>query len=1778
MSVINRIEVCNFLNLDNRKPSEPEWRPHWRHVLLNLRGQSAAVVAGNAVGKSTLNRAIYAILTRDRDFINETRKQAAPKRQGLYSHIRIEVLYRANSHLVAPGLFGFEVPGEAYVLGCYGFADGDEGLFFYAHRGHLEDCPVVHIEGHRKTVVPNTKFRERLAEQPSLCQSPPAHREDWLAQVHRHFDPSVLHQLVLYQKAGGGDSAEKFFKVKGRGAGEDYDAAFFFAHIAPEVLVHCMDVYGEEGEYRFEDTMLESARPIIQAEQRCESKREELNRLKGVFTSLQKAYGKLADYREAQHQLARTAGSFLAEAHFLTEIVDTNPIPGVPRAAGAQHQPPVAFVINRLVRHESGEWVLPDRVIAEIIGSEAKTVNREAGEQSAPGQTLRAGQVVETPNFRAVVQRPQGGGPASIGYSRPSVLQLLKRRQRYAEGWNAHLAEQAINEAFEWRVGVGDPNPLYRQRRVLEAELNELAEALKRDQEAVAVAGAERERLVARIQAMEAADHELRRMKKSGLFSSHELHSPAQLQARVDQELDLARAGREAHEKRHVELNHIRRAYHACLGEYGEEAPQAVYARLSDAKEASSETLQAAQENLRLLNERGQQAENDWTAARKALDDLQAMHRALTYLLPKAEAFASHFPGETPAGLATRVREEERAASEHLQNLRTIARQLEKEYQTLAAFGDTQERFVARFNEEDPHSLVERVVEDLAQAQERERELRQSQENEQQQLTALQAQRSSLLAVRKRFGAAVEISRLERRIHNALQSAIAEHAAVVKEIEQLEPMAEVLAQFAEHFGAATNPSAIMRARQEQLELVTTEIGRAKEARRDVERQREELRGAKIAAGRVASQVMNALAPVGYARVHEVINRQSLSADRKALVLAHFSNVLHAPVADTLASAQAVLSALEATGLESPVFLEEGLIEFCQKGALLKEQCLVHSFMVGAETLQVQALIDPRKIEALTARIDAQLAEGNRALLALQADYDDLAPESETTAMVHRALDAAEQNTHECLTDARHALQEVETRLEQCRDDANDAVLADVRAAVHFSQTGGDQALASHQETLRQAEAELDGVLTRLPQLAMRASEDSLALIKTMSRYVDLGGSTRKSALEAELMENTTAIEQVESELPRLRRRAAHSHLIEEAAEFTKLGGHGALGGAAAEIEQASARVASLQQTRADVVALHKEASAAFDSAVECSERSLAQFHEWRERLFAATEYLDAGGQTFDATYEEHLEELRATERRADHRSRFNFALAQEGVDAEVDVKDGPTLQDRLEALLERITSLNTQIGTAGRERAKKTDCVYALSRAAAKLDRAIAAIIQQRHQARDVLLEIPPELIGGSKEAAGESVYLSTARQQADRLRAAPSTAEPELTAELAEELAGNTAAFPLNAHSDAVRAQRNDVARTLRDLKHEVQEVRSVHQTELSVLEREQLLPDQDSQRLADSVDALHAHFQSYLLDAERQHEHFQEDLEAAKAQLVKSVEGFTASVEENYKLLKATVKPQNDRSAGIDIDAQIVERGGIRAEIDRVIANIRTAERRRAEDASLKKAQESQVQFDARLKGDMRDSFYRGIFRAPKDSNASGPVVKIRHPEIAGGRALRLTEELSTGQANALALLILTKLADFALHRDARADVLGVSNRRLKPSSTRVIIIDGLFSNLSDRNMIRNSLAVVKALKGQFQLIGFIHSVVYENDPELFPSYVALRRVNKEHGFVLVENGAPVDVDSRQIAAIDFHADVIAHKRQTEDHADSSRDNSGTSPATLDGGREVAETDGPH
>lgn len=120
----------------------------------------------------------------------------------------------------------------------------------------------------------------------------------------------------------------------------------------------------------------------------------------------------------------------------------------------------------------------------------------------------------------------------------------------------------------------------------------------------------------------------------------------------------------------------------------------------------------------------------------------------------------------------------------------------------------------------------------------------------------------------------------------------------------------------------------------------------------------------------------------------------------------------------------------------------------------------------------------------------------------------------------------------------------------------------------------------------------------------------------------------------------------------------------------------------------------------------------------------------------------------------------------------------------------------------------------------------------------------------------------------------------------------------------------------------------------------------------------------------------------------------------------------------------------------------------------------------------------------------------------------IKFSHPEIAGhNKRLYDDSKLSDGQKTALQLLMVVRLAEYAIYRDRLKERRGRVRSKAQTEHS-FILLDGMLSNLSDDDLISESLSALKSCLGSFQLIGFIHNRGYVNNYDVFPCYNEARK----------------------------------------------------------------------
>jgi hypothetical protein len=673
MSVINRIEIANWLNLDRTR----EWNPDYRHIVIDLKGQSTAVQAQNGTGKTRTTQAILALLGRDREFTSDARGKMAPRTASSGSHIRIEVLHPRDDGTASPPGTARNPDGECYVFGMFGYSGEGQKIVFYKFDGALQACPVAHREGHRVTLAGDEEFRRRLRSMPGALIDPSA--EEWMLEVGKHFDRGNIRQMIEYQKKGAGDGTADFFKIK-RSHGERYDEAFFFSVLAPELLVGTMGTEAMEGERRFEDTILISARKISLAlaeSKRRQAEMEDTKRALAAVESVNDAARRLAD---ARGQYETECKSLAGEAAFLASIVVERPVPGVPRSAMPQDAMAGAVAARLLL--QDGAWLLPADAIGEITAEEEARLNERASKRRMGTQITRS-KALEIPGRRGSTYKHR---PGTVGYTASEVIQLIDAAPKMSKQWSKNQAHEAARKAFAWATTEADTNFARAKAEQAHKDAEAAAAAYKKAEARSEVIEGELASLQARQRGMDAARHAYDAMARSGLFTDDELRAPEVTGASAEQALLDAEASHEGHLSKVAANEPIFRRWKAFVGANGDSDPGLLADEIEAAHRTANERLEAARRHKRDAEARRRGLDDRTHTARSRQRDVGRQIENLIEPRRLAQRFAELFPGESFPGLLERVKRELTEARERKARLTEKIANAEGPLGQLAAF------------------------------------------------------------------------------------------------------------------------------------------------------------------------------------------------------------------------------------------------------------------------------------------------------------------------------------------------------------------------------------------------------------------------------------------------------------------------------------------------------------------------------------------------------------------------------------------------------------------------------------------------------------------------------------------------------------------------------------------------------------------------------------------------------------------------------------------------------------------------------------------------------------------------------------------------------------------------------------------------------------------------------------------------------------------------------------------------------------------------------------
>lgn len=630
----------------------------------------------------------------------------------------------------------------------------------------------------------------------------------------------------------------------------------------------------------------------------------------------------------------------------------------------------------------------------------------------------------------------------------------------------------------------------------------------------------------------------------------------------------------------------------------------------------------------------------------------------------------------------------------------------------------------------------------------------------------------------------------------------------------------------------------------------------------------------------------------------------------------------------------------------------------------------------------------------------------------------------------------------------------------------------------------------------------------------------------------------------------------EKRLKVAKERASEQHiaLIRIRRRFHEAGGKKQVANLKREVETAESERLSLIREIGDQTADQLETTvAAADSDLSEKQAKLTAIRiqlNGADRLRLLETFVRDGDLEFMETAQETLVHLQRAESKKEirlgHPQPFNFQLAQQAVELGKSTEEDLTrkisfLRSDINAGNEKLTKLRRELRTVA-------DAVPQVEANANKLESLVASLQTSYRRMKHATREAEDALDFSNEDETGALRhiygYLHELSENVSEGRFEEALEYVEGIVEAISDLQIDTRIKEIRESSwKKDRAQRTYV-KALEDAEKDKRA--DFNQSEKSILRNASI---DSAGNGTGEIRSFYEHLEKEVTKRREMYEKTSADVANATANLDLRLHNFMSKLEENFEQMKRDLrwKISGDEiiEAGIEIEASIVDDAHREEALKKVLQFIRQQDERRAEDKATGIVSKNDDDlYNENLEARIRNLLYRHIFKSA-DGSEDGPKIYLRHPAFNPDKKVPFNGNFSQGQKDALTLMLLVKLADFAVNRDIHAFSAPGSRKRKKLSNqTKVIFIDGLFSNLSDGELCEKALEPLKRTRGNFQLIGFIHNKDYKNDDKLFPNLVHLVKVGGRSGkYVFVKSPTSgkeleiVSVEHEEVAAIGCH-----------------------------------------
>lgn len=777
------------------------------------------------------------------------------------------------------------------------------------------------------------------------------------------------------------------------------------------------------------------------------------------------------------------------------------------------------------------------------------------------------------------------------------------------------------------------------------------------------------------------------------------------------------------------------------------------------------------------------------------------------------------------------------------------------------------------------------------------------------------------------------------------------------------------------------------------------------------------------------------------RLFEVIRDCEVADERKKAALSALSGLLSAPVLQSRGELQRTATILANAGLFVPLIDDAALAIAIEKGIESAGDLHLIAFVAGQYSRRVRILLEPGFAEAEMTRLALLIQDSEEQLAKLEIGMEAVSPYGENYLMARMARDAVHEEVRK-----------------------------------HFNAFAAQIASAQN----------------RLVILAAQITDASLAILRATRDFLERGGSVRLAVVETEqalISENITLV--LRPNLDKATALASRENLnaIDAAVRFLANGGAFAYASTIAELSSAKEQAAVSTAIADNDAVLVAEA----ESAQERIENDLMLFASagHREELQNLQVALALNARPDDLSflrgYDLEVKNAREAEKALQQAQRVNF-------DRAMTFKNNMSLSDQ--QVQDSMTEVRAKQGIAVEKAGALTKRIKLIEEverpawiATRRAVHELAYAVGRRMQStRAFMVNLESTLPEEKFPAEAHPLFdqLSAIERRAKEFDSSHGLVQvlnamvleiEELDFEMSRSKLEQAKGLQAQAEKSFDGSKRAYCAK--------IRGESSVSATALNALEIDEIERSTPA-RLQALVDL----FERLKLSIEKDREASLKSREVATQAhnaALEQLANLMQLAETNLKILENVMA----RYPGgrFFVSAGIVAQERMRE----ILLDLKQDVARSVRESSNSKRPPTK-ESELRTKQMLRESLIDRIFVDPE--------VRFTNSGIWGGKKSSMTSKMSTGQSVALQFMWIIRQAEFEIERGL-SDLSPAQATRSRARANRMILIDGIFSSLSDRHLIKEAMNGLKDLGGNFQIVGLLHSTTWVNDDSVFPVY---------------------------------------------------------------------------